>query len=242
MGVGKTTTSKKLLKLLPNCVMLDGDWCWYADPWTVTDETKQMMYNNTSYLLNNFLNCSAYDNIIFCWVMHFEFIIKDILSLITNKNYNLYIFSLVCSEEALKMRLQKDVDDGVRDHVIFENLMSRMPNYYQMKTVKIDVSDITSDTAADIIYKHIHIYEIVKQTIDEWDSYGFLAMGAPRGEYDTESLMITQLITEESSVDELQGVISKVFSQMFGPEYFPVEKCRNIAEKLKENIIQGRII
>jgi len=35
MGVGKTTTSKILLKLLPECVFLDGDWCY-------TTTTKQI--------------------------------------------------------------------------------------------------------------------------------------------------------------------------------------------------------
>ena len=55
MGVGKTTTSKKLLKLLPNCVFLDGDWCWYSDPWIVNDETKNMVERNISFLLNNLI-------------------------------------------------------------------------------------------------------------------------------------------------------------------------------------------
>lgn len=143
MGVGKTTTSKKLLKLLPNCVFLDGDWCWYADPWTVTDETKQMMYNNTSYLLNNFLNCSVYENVIFCWGMYFESVITNIHSLIKYDDYNLYIFSLVCSGEAC------------------ENALAKIPYYYKAKTVKIDISDITPDTAADIIYNYIRMYGIL---------------------------------------------------------------------------------
>lgn len=62
-------------------------------------------------------------------------------------------------------------------------------------------------------------------------------MGAPKDEYDKESAMITALITEESKVEELQAIISKVFSQMFGPEYFPLDKCLVVAKKLKENII-----
>lgn len=32
MGVGKTATSRELQKLLPNCVFLDGDWCWDMSP------------------------------------------------------------------------------------------------------------------------------------------------------------------------------------------------------------------
>ena len=70
MGVGKTTVCQQLKQDLPNSVFLDGDWCWDASPFQVTDETKAMVTNNICYVLNNFLKCSAYENIIFCWVMH----------------------------------------------------------------------------------------------------------------------------------------------------------------------------
>ena len=155
MGVGKTTTSKILLKLLPDCVFLDGDWCWYADPFVVNDETNRMMLNNTGYLLNSFLDCSAYKNIIFSWVMHLDSIIDDILSLIKREDYTLHKFSLICSEEALTKRLQKDIDDGVRENGIIERTLQRIPNYYSMDTIKIDVSDITPNQAAHDIYEYI---------------------------------------------------------------------------------------
>lgn len=70
MGVGKTTVCQQLKRDLPDSVFLDGDWCWDASPFQVTDETKAMVLDNICHLLNNFLKCSAYENIIFCWVMH----------------------------------------------------------------------------------------------------------------------------------------------------------------------------
>ncbi|HJA68049.1 MAG TPA: AAA family ATPase [Candidatus Mediterraneibacter cottocaccae] len=80
MGVGKTTVGQILKKMLPDCVYLDGDWCWDMDPFTVTDETKRMVIENICALLNNFLKCSAYENIVFCWVMHEQGIIDEILA------------------------------------------------------------------------------------------------------------------------------------------------------------------
>ena len=80
MGVGKTTVSQQLKKELTNSVFLDGDWCWDADPFQVTDETKAMVMDNICYLLNNFLHCSAYENVIFCWVMHEQSIVDEIVS------------------------------------------------------------------------------------------------------------------------------------------------------------------
>ena len=46
MGVGKTTVSQQLKKTLRNSVFLDGDWCWDADPFQVTEETKKMVMQN----------------------------------------------------------------------------------------------------------------------------------------------------------------------------------------------------
>ena len=40
MGVGKTTVCRMLKKKMEKAVFLDGDWCWDADPFVVTDETK----------------------------------------------------------------------------------------------------------------------------------------------------------------------------------------------------------
>ena len=70
MGVGKTTVCMELKHRLERAVFLDGDWCWDADPFQVTDETKNMVLQNITFLLNQFLRCSAYENAIFCWVMH----------------------------------------------------------------------------------------------------------------------------------------------------------------------------
>ena len=60
MGVGKTRTCRELQKVLDKNVFLDGDWCWDADPFQVTEETKEMVMCNICYLLNSFLRCTAY--------------------------------------------------------------------------------------------------------------------------------------------------------------------------------------
>ena len=49
MGVGKTTVSQQLKKKLPNSVFLDGDWCWDANPFQVTEETKVDTVNKNVY-------------------------------------------------------------------------------------------------------------------------------------------------------------------------------------------------
>lgn len=80
MGVGKTAVCQNMKNKLDNCVFLDGDWCWDANPFQVTEETKKMVTDNICYLLNPFIHCSAYKNIVFCWVMHEQSIIDTILA------------------------------------------------------------------------------------------------------------------------------------------------------------------
>ena len=162
--VGKTTTSTKLVKLLPDCVFPDGDWCWYADPWTVTDETKNMAVKNMSFLLNSFLDCSAYKNIIFSWILRNDSMVDMVLSWLEGKDYNLHKFSLICSEEALKSRYQKDIDNDLRESGKLEVYMQGLRDYFvEMDTIKIDTSDITPEQTAEIIYNYIYPIEL-KQT------------------------------------------------------------------------------
>jgi len=105
MGVGKTAVSQQLKKDLPNSVFLDGDWCWDANPFQVTEETKTMVTDNICYLLNNFLHCSAYENIIFCWVMHEQHIIDSIIENLDIENCEVKCISVVVVEASLGYRL-----------------------------------------------------------------------------------------------------------------------------------------
>ena len=79
MGVGKSTVCNMLFKMLDNSVYLDGDWCWNMNPFVVSEENKEMVINNISYLLKSYLNNSGYKYIVFCWVIQEEDIFKQIL-------------------------------------------------------------------------------------------------------------------------------------------------------------------
>ena len=140
MGVGKTTVCQQLKQDLPNSVFLDGDWCWDANPFQVTDETKAMVTNNICYLLNNFLKCSAYENIIFCWVMHEQSIINSILEKLDTQNCEVKCVSLVADEKTLCERLAMDVERGIRSEDIIERSIARIPMYQTLDTIIIDTN------------------------------------------------------------------------------------------------------
>lgn len=156
MGAGKTATCRELFSLLKPCVFLDGDWCWNMNPFTVTEETKQMVLRNITALLQNFLLCSEYETVIFCWVMHEEGIMDSILTSLSGLEYRLYKFTLILSEESLRRRVLKDVADGVRTADMLERSIPRLALYRNMNTVKIDVSSITAQQAAEQIVKKLN--------------------------------------------------------------------------------------
>ncbi|MCI8321649.1 MAG: AAA family ATPase [Dorea sp.] len=151
MGVGKTTVSQQLKKDLNNSVFLDGDWCWDASPFQVTEETKEMVIHNICYLLNSFLHCSAYENVIFCWVMHEQSIIDDIIKELDTENCKVKKISLIADESSLRDRLTVDITCGIRTTDIIDRSVRRISMYQALDTVKIDTSDKTVREITDEI-------------------------------------------------------------------------------------------
>ena len=151
MGVGKTTICRQLQQKLPDCVFLDGDWCWDMRPFTVNDETKTMVVENISFLLNQILRCNTYKNVVFCWVMHQESIWEDILSRLNTAGTDVRCVALTCSEEALTARLQKDVENGLRQPDIIPRSTERLPLYAALTAEKLDVSALSPEEAAERI-------------------------------------------------------------------------------------------
>jgi len=147
-GVGKTTTCRELQKILPRNVFLDGDWCWDMRPFVVTDETKKMVEGNIAHLLNSFLDCSEFEYVIFCWVLHEQKILDDLIAGLNHNDCTIYCFSLVSNKQALSERLSRDIARGKREPDIIERSVARIPLYDALDTVKIDVSTISPADAA----------------------------------------------------------------------------------------------
>lgn len=151
MGVGKTTVCRRLLGDLPHCVFLDGDWCWFADPFVVTEETRAMVMDNIVHTLRNFLGCTAYEHIVFAWVMHEQAIIEAILRGLDTRDCEVFCVSLTASAKTLRARLQADVARGLRTADVTERSLLRLPLYANLQTVKITTDGKTvSQIAGEI--------------------------------------------------------------------------------------------
>lgn len=152
MGIGKTTACQELNKFLPNSIFLDGDSLFNMNPFIVNAETKAMVIRNIHFVLNEFLHCSQFENIIFCWVMHEQQIIDLILSGLDTSDCIIHRISLVCDQESLLSRLNRDIVNGIRTPDIIERSLLKLNLYNDLDTVKINVSEKTpSETVLAII-------------------------------------------------------------------------------------------
>src|ERR1700733_13119141 len=147
-GVGKTTTCRELQKILPRNVFLDGDWCWDRRPFLVTGETKTFAENILAPLLNIFLDCSEFESVIFCWVLHQQKILDDLIARLNHSDCTMHCFSLVTNKQSLSERLSRDIAGGKREPDIIARSVAAIPLYDALDTVKIDVSTISPADAA----------------------------------------------------------------------------------------------
>lgn len=154
MGVGKTAVCRALLERLTPGVYLDGDWCWNMNPFQVTDETKSMVLDNITAVLSRFLTCPELDYVIFGWVMHQPEISQNILDRLKLSDVKVFQYTLLCSEQTLRQRVEGDIQAGVRSGDALERSISYLPLYGSQDTVKIMTDGRSVQETAEIIQKN----------------------------------------------------------------------------------------
>lgn len=144
MGVGKSVTSRALNQKLSNSVWLDGDWCWMMDPFVVNDITKEMVIDNITYQLNNFINSKQFEHIIFNWVIDEEYIYDEVIKRLAP--IDIYKITLMCSKETLSNRINQDIKAGLRDEDNLNRSLSKYQKYQDLNSIKIDTDNKQIDT------------------------------------------------------------------------------------------------
>lgn len=110
------------------------------------------MLRNICFMLNNFIHCSAYENIVFCWVMHEQAIIDEIIAMLDTDGCRVIIVSLIVDEDNLRNRLSSDVRNEIRSADVIERSIARINMYQVLDTVKINMNNKTvSEIASEIM-------------------------------------------------------------------------------------------
>lgn len=147
MGIGKSTICNQLNQDLDHSVFLDGDWCWNMDPFVVNQDTKNMVLDNITHCLNNFIHTPGIENIIFCWVMHKQDIIDQIIQKLDTEDVDIHLISLICEKEELIKRMLIDR----RDNQTIRKSLQYLELYKDLDTQKIDVTTLDVQKTIDKI-------------------------------------------------------------------------------------------
>lgn len=147
MGIGKSTICNQLNQDLDHSVFLDGDWCWNMDPFIVNQDTKNIVLDNITHCLNNFIHTPGIENIIFCWVMHKQDIIDQIIQKLDTEGVDIHLISLICEKEELIKRMMIDR----RDNQTIRKSLQYLELYKDLDTQKIDVTTLDVQKTIDKI-------------------------------------------------------------------------------------------
>ena len=107
-----------------------------------------MVLDNICYLLGSFLRQPEYRNIVFCWVMHEQGIIDEIMSRLDLRGCRVVCVSLMAGEDVLRARLEVDVAAGVRESDVVCRSIARLPFYGRLDTIKVDTDGKTPEEVA----------------------------------------------------------------------------------------------
>ncbi len=84
--------------------------------------------------------------------------------------------------------------------------------------------------------KYKSLISIVRGVIHRWDPYGLLAGGAPMDEFDHEIALVAARVRQIRTEADSVTILSAVFSEMFIPGDFILERCADPGRELFEEL------
>lgn len=151
MGVGKSTLGEALLLHLPAAAYLDGDWCWKTHPFFVDDASRELVVDNIIYLLRGYLGHPDIRHVILGWVLQQDSTLRQILQGLADIPFELRCYKLICSPDALRTRLLKDVRAGRRMPDVIERSLAYLPLYESLQGTPVDVGAMSPEEALKFI-------------------------------------------------------------------------------------------
>ncbi len=148
MGVGKSSVGQSLNKSIPNSAFIDGDWCCKFNA-PLTDEIKNLYIENITSLLNNYLLNREVKDVIFCWVIHKNELLRKIIQNINLNKINGFVITLQADNISLTDRIIERCNYEDRDDSELKRSLYYQKNYYKnMPSYKIDTSNMSIDDVA----------------------------------------------------------------------------------------------
>ena len=155
MGSGKSAVTHYLSRTLPKAVRLEADWLWDAHPYVVNAETKGLVTRNCAFVLNSFIHCGEYENIVFNWAAFKQEMLDGVLSQLDLRHVDIHIYVLDISEEELMKHLRLDVQAGRRGEEEVAPSVEQLSLYADIKGTHINVDGSSIDEVGEKIIANL---------------------------------------------------------------------------------------
>ncbi len=149
-GIGKTTISKEIVRILPNSAYVDSDWCRIMNPFVLNDDTIPVISNNISSMILSYFNCPIVETVIFSYGFHGRR--KEVFENVVRKSaefpYNFIPYLLWCGEEENIKRMKID---GRSAEQIERTINQSRKSFDGVTYEKMDITDMSVNQAANAI-------------------------------------------------------------------------------------------
>ena len=125
------------------------------NPFRVTEETRALVLDNITAILSRSLACPELDYVIFGWVMHQPEIAVNILNQLKLNSVKVLQYTLLCSEQTLRQRIEGDITAGARHKGAVEKIFRYLPLYCSQNTIKIMTDGFSAQKTAEIIVRQM---------------------------------------------------------------------------------------
>ncbi len=154
MGVGKTTVGKYIAEHNPGTAFIDGDWCMDIHPFVGNNETRAMAVDNILYMIGNYQKCSECSMVVLVWLMDDPNVVKQISDGIKNLNAQPMLYTLICGQEELIRRWEKDTQCEWRTDEWLNISLKSFSSFVSMENI-IDTDGLSVEHIAEMISDHM---------------------------------------------------------------------------------------
>lgn len=146
-GVGKSTTAKAIVKILPQTALVDSDWCRTMNPYN-----KDTVIENIYAMIKNYFFCPDIETVIFPYGFHgdrkqrFDAVIEKLNK--ADIDFKTYTVILTCSLEENIRRAENDQRDDER---IKRGIKNTYHFYDDFVCPKIDTTNLAVEQITEKI-------------------------------------------------------------------------------------------
>lgn len=163
-GVGKSTASAELLRLLPGSAYIDSDTLRMTHPAEFTEDSIALQKANILAVMRNYFASSFIENVIFPYGLHGhrQKLLEELLSELHHDfTVSLFPIILVCNEEENIRRMESD---GRNKEQIKRAIEKTRAIYDNIAYPKINTTHLTPEQTAHELIRHMQERAALKHT------------------------------------------------------------------------------